>query len=370
MTTVDRDRLLSTFLELVRIDSPSGHEETIARHLMARLQKMGLKVHRDVTGNVIGVLPGKGVPLLLNAHMDTVEPGRGVNPVVEEDIVCSDGTTVLGGDDKSGVAIILEVLQVVTAWESPPALEVVFTVGEEKGLRGSKGLDLAHLQAKEGVVLDCGGPIGTIVTAAPSLERIRAVVRGKAAHAGAEPEKGINAIRVAAEAIAAMPLGRIDAETTANIGYIEGGQATNIVPDRVEIRGEARSRDEAKLRAQIAAMRRALEEAAQCHGAQVDIEIVRSYTAFRLDERTRIVQRAVAAARTIGVEPRITASGGGFDANIFNAAGLPTIALSTGMQKVHTTEEYIRISDMVRSAEMLLALVGQKESHSTLSQKG
>jgi tripeptide aminopeptidase len=356
---INRDRLVSTFLELVQIDSPSGQEDEIARHLMAVLSGLGLQVVRDKTGNVIGRLAGEGQPILLSAHMDTVEPGRGVKPVVEDGVVKSDGTTVLGGDDKSGIVAILEILQVLVEQDLPhPPLEVALTVSEETGLKGAKGLDLTRLRAREGIVLDSGGEIGTIVISAPSLDRVRAIVHGKAAHAGAEPEKGINAIVVAAEAIAAMPLGRIDEETTANIGRIQGGTATNIVPDRAEMAGEARSHDERKLETQVKAMTGALREAAERHGAVVDIDVRRSYSTFKLSEEDNIVRRAVAAARTLGLTPALVSSGGGSDANVFNAEGIATINISTGMDKVHTTEERIAVADMVQCAEFLLAIFG------------
>jgi tripeptide aminopeptidase len=355
---INQDRLVSTLLELVQIDSPSGQEEEIARHLAAELRSLGLTVERDTTGNVIGRLAGEGTPILLSAHMDTVEPGRGVKPAISAGIVTSDGTTILGSDDKSGVAVILEVIRVLAEQGVPhPPLEVALTVSEEIGLKGAKGLDLNALRAKEGIVLDSGGPIGAIVVSAPSQDKIRAVVHGKTAHAGVEPEKGINAIVVAAEAIAAMLLGRIDEETTANIGRIQGGTATNIVPDRVEMAGEARSRDGSKLEAQVRAMTEALKKAASRHRATVEIDVERSYTAFKLNKEDGIVQKAVAAAKVLGLTPVLVPSGGGSDANIFNAGGFPTINLSTGMDQVHTTEERIAVDDLVKSAEFLLAIL-------------
>jgi len=355
---INRDRLVSTFLELVRIDSPSGQEEEIARHLTAELRSLGLTVERDTTGNIIARLAEEGQPILLNAHMDTVQPGRGVKPVIEDGVIKSDGSTILGADDKSGVAVILEVLRVLVEQDlAHPPLEVALTVSEEKGLKGAKGLDLTRLRAQEGIVLDSGGEIGTIVVSAPSQDKIRAVVHGKAAHAGVEPEKGINAIVVAAEAIAAMPLGRIDEETTANLGRIQGGTATNIVPDQAEIEGEARSRDERKLEAQVQAMTEALKKAANRHGATVEIDVQRSYSTFKLSEEDGIVRRAVAAARTLGLTPALVPSGGGSDANIFNAAGITTINISAGMEKVHTKEEQVAVADMVKCAEFLLAIL-------------
>ena len=241
---------------------------------------------------------------MLSAHMDTVGKDTGIRPQIRDGIIYSDGTTILGGDDKSGVAAILEVLLSIRQDKlDHPPLEVVISVGEEVGLQGAKWLDKSKLRARQGYVLDSGGAIGSIVLSAPSQDSLRVVVHGKKAHAGSEPENGINAIRVASEAIAAMPLGRIDFETTANIGVIEGGTATNIVPDEVKIRGEARSRNTAKLAAQTAAMVRALEEAAAGHGTRADITVVRQYSAYRFTPETPVVMRAAQAAQA----PRLRA---------------------------------------------------------------
>ena len=360
---INRDRLISTFLELVRIDSPSGHEEAIGHNLMARLKALGLAVTQDAAGSLIARLDGEGegrddAPLLLSAHMDTVGTDTGIRPIVKDGVIRSDGTTILGADDKSGVAVILEVLQVLhDDGLAHPPLEVVFTVGEEQGLVGAKALDLGQLCAREGIVLDSGGAIGTVIVRAPYQDKLFVTVHGRAAHAGAEPERGINAIRVAAEAIAAMPLGRIDEETTANVGLIRGGVATNIVPDEVELHCEARSRDEAKLIAQMQAMCAALDEAAARHGATVDLQQERSYNGFSLSLDTPIVKRAVAAVEALDIEPLLLPSGGGSDANILNGGGIVTINLSTGMAEVHTVNENIAIEDMAQSAELLLRVV-------------
>ncbi len=364
---INPDRLVNTFLELVRIDSPCGHEGAIGRDLMARLKGLNLAVTQDATGNLVARLDGAGegrrdATLLLSAHMDTVGTDTGIKPIVEDGIIRSDGTTILGADDKSGVAVILEVLQVLTegrVGHSP--LEVVMTVGEEVGLVGAKALDMGQLQAKEGIVLDSGGPSGTIIVSTPYQDKLFATVHGRAAHAGAEPERGINAIRVAAEAIAAMPLGRIDEETTANVGLIRGGIATNIVPDKVELHCEARSRDEAKLIAQMDAMRAALEEAAARHNAAVGFQQERSYNGFTLSPETPIVKRVAAAMEAMGLVPLLLPSGGGSDANVFAAEGITSVNLSTGMAKVHTVKEHIAIKDMVHSAELLLQIVTRLE---------
>jgi tripeptide aminopeptidase len=356
---IDETRLLRTFLELVAIDSPSGQEAAIGTELVRRLNALGGQVERDEHGNVFARwAAGAGPWLMLSAHMDTVGTDTGIKPQIRDGVIYSDGTTILGGDDKSGVAAILEVIQSLQENHVPhPPLEVVISVGEELGLRGARLLDKSKLRARRGYVMDAGGPIGLIVTSAPSQDSLQVRVIGKKAHAGREPEAGINAIRVASEAIAAMPLGRIDFETTANIGVIEGGTATNIVPDQVLVRGEARSRDDLKLAAQTAAMVGAFQDAAERHGARVEIKLARAYSTYRLTEKTPVVKAAMSAARSLGLAPLLKGSGGGSDANIYAEAGISCAVLGTGMEDVHTPAEHIAIADMVAATRLLFEIV-------------
>lgn len=357
-TLVNEDRVLFTFLDLVQTDHRSGAEQVLAQRIVTRLRALGLKAGTDKSGNVIAHLAGEGTPILLNAHLDSVDPCTGVVPVVEGGIIRSDGRTVLGADDLSGVAAILEALQVVAEKKiRHRPVEVVLTVEEETGLGGSKNLNYAEIKAQMGIALDASGPFGAIIIAAPSHNMFSATVLGKAAHAGVAPEEGISAIRVAAEAIARMPLGRIDAETTANIGLIRGGIATNIVADRVELEGEARSRDERKLRQQITAMNDALEAAARAYGAEVKVQTQRAYNGFTLSAEDDIVRLAAEAVRAVGVAPRLEASGGGSDINIFNAHGIACTNLSTGMMHAHTTEEWIAVEDLLRCSRAVLHLI-------------
>jgi len=358
------ERLLDTFVSLVRIDSPSGEEAAVRAELQPRLHALGVETRVDPTGNLLGRVPGQGEPLLLSAHMDTV-PGRGIQPIVKDGVVYSDGTTILGADDKSGIAVLLEVLAALQEIEADerPALEIALSVGEEVGLLGAKGLDVDGFQATQALVLDMGGPLNAIVYAAPASDKFDAVVYGKAAHAGANPETGINAISVAAQGIAAMSLGRIDGETTANVGMIQGGTAVNVVPDRVSLRGEARSHDVTKLDAQILSMRAALETAVSVNkGARLELEIERAYTSFRLDEDAPLLKRVAAALAAMGEEPPVLQiGGGGSDANILNARGIAAVPISTGMEGVHTTAERIAVADMARCAEFVLHALDRAE---------
>lgn len=237
------------------------------------------------------------------------------------------------------------------------AAEIVFTVQEEIGLKGAQALDYSKITAREGIALDLNGPVGQICLAAPAQCSVRVTIHGKAAHAGVAPEQGINAIRVAAEAIAAMPLGRIDAETTANIGVIEGGAATNIVPDRVTLRGEARSRNPETLERQTAAMRTAIEQAVERHGATAEIDISQVYPGYRLDADSPLVKRFERAASSIGLEPSHTVTGGGSDVNVFTRHGIVAANTSIGYEQIHSTAERIPIEALNNAARLIVALL-------------
>ena len=353
---INTQRLVDTFLELVQIDSPSGHEQAIGQHLAAKFQALGLEAALDEVGNLLARRNGNSSDtLLLSAHMDTVGSDTGIKPVIRDGVIYSDGTTILGADDKSGIAAILEVLCTLkeNEWPHPP-LEVVISTGEEQGLQGAKQFDTGKLSASYGIIMDAGGPTGHIVVSAPAQDSMVFTVHGQASHAGSEPEKGINAIRVASEAIAAIPLGRIDPETTSNIGMIQGGTARNIVPAQVKVVGEARSRNAAKLGRLTAEIVEAFHQAAARHNTSADAEVVHSYDAYQVPENSPIVQVVMAAASDLGHEIMLRSSGGGTDGNIYNAAGIPSIVLSTGMAEVHTPSEHITIADMVAGTELLL----------------
>lgn len=363
-----RDRLVKEFIELVSIDSISLDERKMADSIKSRLEAMGIDVVEDDAGSRIGGNcgnlicslkgnPGK-LPILLMAHMDTVVPGKGKKPIVKGDKITSDGTTILGGDDIAGVAIILEVLRVIKENSiNHGDIQVVFTVAEEVGLLGAKNLDYGRINARYGFVLDGGGDIGTVAIKAPSQNNMEVKIYGKAAHAGVEPEKGISAIEIAAEAISGMKLGRIDDETTANIGIIHGGKATNIVCDTVEIKAEARSRNEEKLKQQTDHMRECFENAATRRGGKVDFKIFKEYPSYNINERDEIIEILNAAARSAGIELKLEGTGGGSDTNIVNSKGIKAVDLSVGMNKVHSVEEEISINDMVKAASFVLEII-------------
>ncbi|MBA3944168.1 MAG: M20/M25/M40 family metallo-hydrolase [Herpetosiphonaceae bacterium] len=355
---INQERLLDTFLHLVQIDNPSGQEAAMAQYVMTWLRGEGFEAQQDAKGNVLAQLPGQGAPLLLSGHLDSVAPAVGKQGVVRDGVVYSAGPTVLGADDLAGVAAIMEAVRAVREAGRPyRAAEIVFSVEEEIGLRGAKALDWSMITAKEGVALDLNGEVGGICVAAPAQDTLRVTIHGKAAHAGVAPEQGINAIRVAAEAIAAMPLGRIDAETTANIGTISGGAAKNIVPDRVELLGEARSRNAGKLAAQVDQMRQAFEAAAQRHGASVDVVVTHEYGVQLIDPEAPIVQLCQAAARQAGLTPTLIETGGGSDVNIYTMHGISAVNLSVGYRDIHSTDEHIAVESIVKTARLVAALL-------------
>ncbi len=354
---INQKRLVKTFFDLVKIDSPSGGEDRVARWVAARLRALGVPYRIDSLHNVVGHLDGEGEPLMLNAHMDGVAPCLGIQPLLENGIIRSSGTTILGADDRAGVAAILEALAVIREKRlRHRPLDLAITVQEESGLIGARGLDLSDFKAQMGVVLDSHGPVGTIIVQSPSHNLIEATIKGRAAHAGVEPEKGINAIAVAAEAIAAMPLGRIDEETTANVGIIHGGAARNIVPEQCEIVAEARSRRESKLKQQTNRMVRALERAAKRHHAKVEIQVTRAYGMFRFSPRDPVIRTASAAIERIGCRPQFAVTGGGSDANVFNGKGIACVPLGIGYEKIHTTEEFIPVDELGKTAQLVVEL--------------
>lgn len=365
---INQERLVAEFLELVQIDSFAGRERQIADTLIPKLSELGFDVHEDDagatiqgnTGNLIAKLAGDSQKptLLFSAHMDRVAPGDGIKPVIDGGIIKSDGTTILAADDVAGIVAILEGLR--TAKEQKIThgnIEVVFTIAEEGGLHGAKALKKADLDADFGYFLDSDGAVGSIVNQAPAHQNIKFTFHGKAAHAGVEPEKGLNAIKIAAEAIAQMNIGRIDHETTANVGIIQGGSATNIVAEQCVVKCEVRSLDGSKLKAQIEHMLDAAKASANKAQAKLDIEIDDSYSAFKIAESEPVVSLAIKAAESIGLTPQVHGTGGGSDASVVNGLGIPSVVLGVNFKNVHSKSEMIAVEDLAKAAEYTLALI-------------
>jgi tripeptide aminopeptidase len=371
---VQKDRLIQEFIELVQIDSETKHEGEISKVLKEKFAALGLAISEDdaaaKTGhganNLFAMLEAageaEGAPtLLFTSHMDTVTPGKGIKPKLEEDgYIRSDGTTILGADDKAGLAAMFEAIRVLKERGIPHGrIQFVITVGEESGLLGSRSMDASKLEADFGYALDSNGSIGDIAVAAPTQAKVTIKLFGKSAHAGVNPEDGISAIQVASKAISRMPLGRIDFETTANIGKFEGGGATNIVCEYVKLDAEARSLVQDKLDAQLRAMKSAVESAAEEYGARSEFESVVIYPAYKYDDGDPVVELAKKAITNIGATPKTFHSGGGSDANVFNGLGVPTVNLAVGYEHIHTTKEQIKADDLVKTAQLVVEIIRQ-----------
>ncbi len=361
------DELRDLFVRLAGIRSPSLEEREMADAVKDFVRGVGLEAFEDASaaltggdcGNLIVRLPGRGegTPIALCAHLDTVPLDRAPTVIVENGVVRSDGETILGADDKAAVAALLLVLRDLAQEPPAAAVEFVFTAGEEIGLQGAKALDPASVAAAAVFVFDSEGEPGAVIAAAPTLKAIAAEFRGVAAHAGIEPQRGRSAILAAARALAAMDLGRIDDETTANAGLIEGGSAVNVVAERCVVRAEARSRDEQKLAAQVAGMVEAITVAAAETGVDVEIEIEEHYRGYAHAADALPLRIADAALADAGLEARHVGSGGGSDANVFNARGLPSLTLGVGFERVHSPHECIRLERLEQLYRLGHALV-------------
>jgi tripeptide aminopeptidase len=375
---INKRRLVVTFKKLVKIDSLSLQEEKIVKLLQKELSRLGYRSflagrpREGKVGNLIVNIAGNGVKrpcLLLNAHLDTVSPGKNIKPLEKNGYLSTDGSTILGADNKAGVAAILEVLRVLKEQNlKHPPLQVIFTVAEEIGLLGAKALPQKLLKADFGITLD-GGEVEKVIYKAPSQYNLTATVIGKAAHAGIHPEEGINAIKVASEAISRMKLGRIDSETTANIGTIQGGKAVNIVPDEVLLKGEARSHNLAKLDKQLEHMERVLFKTCEKYRARLKLRVERVYKAFEINKKSDLISLVNFAFKASHIQPKLEKTGGGSDANIFNDLGIPTVILGVGADRVHTTREQIKIEDLAKGTENVLNLLKGVQEWKNLKKK-
>jgi tripeptide aminopeptidase len=355
----NRERLLKTLMDLICIDSPTGEEDAMDREVTARLRALGLTVHHDSFNNVIARLDGVGEPVLLSAHLDTVEPGRGIKPIRHGDTLRSDGSTILGGDCKAGVSIILEgIAAVLESGASHLPVEVAFSRAEEGGLVGVHHMDFSRLSAQRGVVFDAEGGVNRITVAAPSQNVVTAHIQGRAAHAGLEPEKGISAVLIAAEILTQLPLGRIDDETTSNIGRIEGGLKRNIIPETADMDGEIRSRDQSKLDRHTQRFREVFDGvAARYPEARVSLEIENSYHSFSVGAFHPTVVMISRALADAGLEPQLEASGGGSDANVFFEKGIAALPVGIGVRAFHTREESVIIPEVLQGAEVCQRII-------------
>jgi tripeptide aminopeptidase len=362
--------VVGLFTELAAIPSPPGSEREVADRVRSYLQDLGLQVSEDDAGTRIGANAGNllcrlepsgengGLPIFLCAHLDTVQPTGPLEPVVEDGVVRNAGGTILGADNKAAVAAMLAATRLILSENRPHAgIELLFTLKEEVGLQGAKAFDAGRLRAEVGFVYDHAAPIGEIMLGAPHARVIEMTMRGRAAHAGIAPEEGRSAIVAAARAIADFRLGRIDDETTASVGLIEGGIARNIVPDRCSFSIDVRSHSETKLADLVKELLETITYAAALEQCEAETTVEESYLGYRFGRGDLPVRLACAALERQGIQPRLGLGGGGADANVFNERGRPCVNLANGMAAIHTADEHIAVADLERMVDVTLALV-------------
>ncbi|MFV0343788.1 MAG: M20/M25/M40 family metallo-hydrolase [Anaerocolumna sp.] len=366
---INRDRLVNEFFKLVAIDSVSFKERKMADVLKAYLKELGFTVYEDDAGeiyhgnagNVYGYLPGEleGEPILLSAHMDTVEPGLSKRAVLQEDgRITSEGNTILGADDLSGVVSILEAIRSIREQGiKHRSIEVLFPIAEEVYIRGSEVFDYSRIKAKEAYVLDLSGPIGTAAIQAPTLVSFTAKFIGKAAHAGFAPETGIHAISMAAQAITSIKQGRINHETTVNIGTIEGGLAKNIIPKHCIISGEVRCLDHEGALRHMEEIKEAIYKAAAEYMGRVEVETSFGCIAYDIDRNHRVVRRYEKACVELDIPVNFVKTFGGSDNNNFVKNGIKGIVIACGMNEVHSTNEYTHVEDLEKCSKIVYKLL-------------
>ncbi len=363
--------VVALFTELAAIASPPGAERPVADRVRAYLEQLGLVVTEDdagaridaSAGNLLCKLPpanggGGGVPIFLCAHLDTVPPQAAIEPVIEDGVVRNAGGTILGADNKAAVVAMLEGARRIVAEGRPHAgIELLFTPKEEVGLLGAKAFDHTRLDARLGFVYDQAAPIGEIILGAPTSRSLDVRFHGRPAHAGMVPEEGRSAIAAAARAVADLRLGRLDEETTANVGLISGGTARNIVPEWCSFLVDTRSHDERKLADLVQEIVDACTFAAGVAECEVETKIEESYRGYRFGRDDAIVRLAALALERSGFTPTYALTGGGADANVFNERGIPCLNLANGMAEIHTSDEHIAVADLERMVDVTLALV-------------
>jgi tripeptide aminopeptidase len=361
---INEERLVKLFKDLCLINAPALQENECIQWTKRYLQDMGLEVHEDEAGkeiggngnNLIAWLKGNkpGAPrVFLSAHFDTVEPTAGLVIEERDGVFYSSSDTILGADDKGGMAPAIEAVHsLIESGEPHGEVCLLLSVAEEIGLKGAAAVKLKDLNLDFGYVLDTGPPVGTYVTKTANHDRLDVTIYGKPAHSGKDPEKGINAIQVLAAAVHGMKLGRIGPETTSNIGIVQGGTAVNVVCPEVRVRGEARSTSLEELDKQIGHMISRFNEAAEQFGAEVKIDHERHYYSYHIPDDAPVVKVGQQASLDLNLEPTLRTTLGGSDANVYNAKGVPCIVMATGMDKIHTHDEYISRSDLILTAQL------------------
>ena len=356
---INTEKLIQTFFDLVKIDSISGDEKFVADYIISYLKKINIKASRDRYGNIIAKVEGVGKPLMLSAHMDTVNPGKGIEPVIKNGIIRSKGDTILGADDKIAIAVILETVKYYQNNKKlkNKSLELVFTREEEIGCVGAQKLNYKKIKSKTGLVIDSCRPLGHITIAAPFIYVIDIVVKGKSAHAGSFPEKGVNAIKIASQAIAELKIGRINKTTTSNIGIINGGVAMNTVPDQVIIKAEVRSHKIERAQFYVDAMNKSFKKFTRANKGSLKFKSKLVCSGFSYPKSDKIIKKIAKLNKILGLKTVYEKSGGASDANIFAGKGLKIIDISYGGKGGHTIKESIKVKEIEKLNEFLIEFV-------------
>ncbi|MCR4326406.1 MAG: M20/M25/M40 family metallo-hydrolase [Candidatus Roizmanbacteria bacterium] len=355
---INQQRLIDTFITIVQIDSTTGYEDDMASYVVASAQKLGYHPVIDRAENVIITCPGIGEPLLFTAHMDTVEPGHGIKPRVRKGVITSDGTTILGADNKVAVAVLLELLALRSGHSTMGRpLELVFTRGEESGNIGATHLDASRITSKIGYSFDSGEPLGTLFTGSPFYDRFDITITGKGVHASV-PEEGNNALLAALPLLQHIRVGHIDEHTIANVGVIQGGSVRNTVPEEVQLQGEVRSFVESHINTVGKKLQRDARQVAASTKTNIKVSIVRENPGYLLKNNHPLIMRALQVLQALHIHPILKKTYACFDANVFQQHGITVLNISDGSRDNHTTRESIRVQDLYALAKIALSLSG------------
>lgn len=373
---VDEQRLLDLFIELAKIDGPSGKEQKVADYLKSALTDLGFtfefdEAHKEFggeVGNLIAYKEGTDVtvpPLFFSTHMDTVLPTKNLKPVIKDGIIYSDGTTILGADDRAALAAYVEAVRAVSESGIPHGpIELVLTVNEQPGLVGARHLDYSKPKSKVGYIFDSSGDVGQTILKGPYSSRIWMKVKGNAAHIALNSEEGNHAFLLAAAGLLELKLGEIDDETVANVGIIEGGELTSIIPGEVTIGGEVRSFSKEKLDRQLRHMEESMKASAEARGGSVEVTVEKKYSGFSIPEDHILTDTVLKAAGTINVKPYLTQTLGGADTNVLNENGLTCLTLGLGFQNIHSFRECISEENLYNTGRLTAALIQRwQENH-------
>ncbi|WP_053365684.1 M20/M25/M40 family metallo-hydrolase [Bacillus sp. FJAT-27245] len=373
---INEHRLLESFLQMAKVNAPSGSEKPMAEYLVPKLQELGFSIQFDEAhkefggncGNLIAWWNGTdpdAEPLFFSTHLDTVLPTEGLKPVIKDGIIYSDGTTILGADDRAALAAYLEGIKVIQESGIPCGpIELILTVNEQPGLVGARYLDYSLVRSKKGFIFDSTGDVGQIILQGPFSCRIYCEIEGRSSHIGLNPEDGINAFLIAADALRDMELGKVNDQTLANIGVIKGGTMSSIIPGEVELIGEVRSFSKEALDTQLGNMKEAAEKAASKHGGRANVRFEKKYSGFRIPLEHEIAKTAIRAADQIGVKKYTTKTLGGADTNVLNENGLECLTLGNGFKNLHTFQEHISIENLMNGGRYVVTLIKDwYESH-------